>query len=385
MVVKPFLLLLVVLVLPANRPALAQPPPQDAYGITAYRPQHGTGYHPFARTAVPEGIEEHRQFGPGIRVNRENEIDPEGEDDLIELIVARPSTDETFILERSAAGLRVWTRREKLAQTEVSFADARSTRLDFGDGQQITLWVEWTGAAPAYPVLSLLVAESNAVVDRIVFHTFTGLVVALGGERQEPQLPIAASQGTFQVATALYEQGWDVLMRNENDVREDGTGPVYAEVVNAIRNRSVRKLAIFGYSHGGGSTYDLCELLNIRRDAIGDFSVNFTSYVDAVENDSDIDTDAETRRPPMSEFHLNHYQHASEEDFRRVQRDGLGLLWALGARILDGGPVAGSTPPPHGLDVESTGWGMNAHHYDIDDFNEVLDLIRMELTGRMSR
>ena len=381
---RPFLLL-VVLLFVGHRLALAQPRQPDAYGLTAYRPQHGTGYHPFARTAVPEDIEEHRQFGPGIRVNRANEIDPDGEDDLIELVVTRPSIEAAFILERSANSLHVWTRREKIAQTEIAFTDARSTRLDFGEAQQITLWVEWTGTAPAYPALSLLAVESNAVIDRIVFHAFTGLLVALGGEGQRPQLPINTNHGTFRVATVLYEEGWDVLMRDENEVRENGTGPVYDEVVNAIQNRSVRELAIFGYSHGGGSTYDLCALLDIRRDTISEFSVNFTSYVDAIENDSDTDTDAETRRPPASEFHLNQYQHASFEDVQRAQQEGLDWLSVLGAGFLDGGPVAGSTPPPHGLDVESTSWGTRAYHYDIDDFDEILNSIYTELTGRMSR
>ena len=301
------------------------------------------------------------------------------------MVVVRPPNDETLVLERSSTNLSVWTTREKLAQSEVAFTDTRSTSLDFDEAQHINLWVEWTGTAPAYPAISLLTAESGVVVDRIVFHTFTSLVVALGGEGQEPQLPVNMNHGTFRVATVMYEGGWDVLMRNENDVRPDGSGPVYDEVVNAIRNRFVRNLAIFGYSHGAGSTHDLCERLDIRRDAIGDFTVRFTSYVDAVENDGDGDTDPETRPPPASEFHLNHYQHASREDYRRARQDGFGVLEAVAAVILDGGPVAGSEPPPNGLDVESVGWGTGAHHYNVDDYDEVLDLIRTELTRQMSR
>ena len=79
------------------------------------------------------------------------------------------------------------------------------------------------------------------------------------------------NHGTYRVATGLYEIGYDVLMRDEDEVESSGAGRVYEEVVNAIQKRSVRELAIFGYSHGGGSTYNLCERLNESRAGIGTF------------------------------------------------------------------------------------------------------------------
>lgn len=89
-----------------------QPPP--AYGLTAYRPQHGNGYHPFARTAVSDDLEEHRHFGPGIRVNGADEVDPEEEDDLVELVVTRPSDSATFVLERDDPSCQSGERAEGL-------------------------------------------------------------------------------------------------------------------------------------------------------------------------------------------------------------------------------------------------------------------------------
>lgn len=53
--------------------------------LTAYRPQFGTGYAPFLRTAVPENVEESATRGPGIRINTPADADPSGEDDLIEV------------------------------------------------------------------------------------------------------------------------------------------------------------------------------------------------------------------------------------------------------------------------------------------------------------
>ncbi len=356
--------LLVVLIFVAHRPVLGQPTLRDAHGLTAYRPQHGPGYLPFARTPVPEEFEEHPRLGPGIRVNRADEMDFAGEDDLIELVVTRPSADTSFVLERSHSNLSVWKTREKLPQTALDFTGGRSTQLVFGPVNQMKLWVEWTGAAPEFPGLSLRAPESNLVVDRIVFHAFTSLVVALGGEDQVPNRPVSPNHGTYQVATGLYEAGYDVLMRDEDEVRPNGSGPVYDEVVNAVQKRSVRELAIFGYSHGGGSTYHLCERLNDFRANIGTFSISFTSYVDGIRNEADIDPRVERRRPPMTSFHANQYQ----------QRD-----W------LQGGPVAGSTPPPTGLRVETVRWGRGADHYNIDDLEEVRDFIHTQLTAHVSR
>ena len=379
---RPYLFL--VLVLAVYWPALAQQTLQDGSGLTAYRPQHSTGYFPFARTAVPEVFEEHHSLGPGIRVNGAGEVDPEGEDDLIEVIVGHPSANATFVLERSDPRLSVWSTREKRDQTEISFVNARSTRLAFGNARQITLWVEWTGNAPAYPALSLLALESDDVVDRIVFHAFQGLVVALGGESQKPD-PVNMNEGTFRVATALYKLGWDVLMRDENEVYGSrfapdpvGSGPVYDEVVNAIQNRSVQELAVFGYSHGGGSTFDLCALLDRHRRAIGTFSVSFTAYIDGIRNSSDWSIRAERRPPPASEFHANFYQQGAVP-----WRD-----WP------HGGPMVSPQPPPSGLNIETVVWGLNietvdwgeyATHYNIDDLAPVRDLILSELTAQVGR
>lgn len=148
-------------------------------------------------------------------------------------------------------------------------------------------------------------------------------------------------------------------MRDEDEVSRDGSGNVYDDIVNALQTRSVEELAIFGYSHGGGSTYDLCNRLDANRAAIGTFSINFTSYVDGIENDSTIDTDMELRRPPTTNFHANHYQSGSFHDL-----------------FLDGGPVDDSEPPPRGLDVETVTWGRDATHSEIDDFEEVRNFIQ---------
>jgi hypothetical protein len=340
---------------------------RSPHGLTAFRPQHGAGYFPFERTPVDEALEEDPELGPGIRVNGAGESDPAGEDDLIEVVVERPFAG-AFVLQRSGPELAVWGTRTKVAGTELAFSAGRTAPLGFNGTSKLTVWVEWSAAAPGLATLALRALAPERAVDRLEFHAFGGLVVALGGEGQSPGLPLDPNHGTFVAATELYERGWDVLMRDEDDVFANGSGPVYAEVVNAIQHRAVAELAIFGYSHGGGSTYDLCARLDTFRATIGTFSIAFTSYVDGVQNSSDFDTDMELRRPIASAYHANHFQVGSFADF-----------------FLDGGPVPTSAPPPSGLNVEATPWGAGATHFLVDDYSLVGAFLRTNLELHVGR
>jgi len=346
-------------------------------GLTAFRPQHGAGYAPFPRSAVPDLLEEDLERGPGIRVNGPGESDPAGEDDLVEVTVVRALRGAggpggrgviSLVLERGAPELALWTTRTKQVGTGLAFTGNRTAELDFGGAETLTLWAEWTGAAGATPALTLRALEGDALLDRLRFHAFRGLVVALGGEGQTPQVPVDPNHGTFVIGIELEQRGYDVLMRDEDEVDAAGAGPVYTEVVNAIQERGVAEIAVFGYSHGGGSTHDLCERLDAFRLAIGTFAIGFTSYVDGVQNDSDVDIDMELRRPPSSGYHANHYQRGTFADF-----------------FLDGGAVPSSQPPPTGLDVETIFWGVGATHFVVDDFDEVSDFIHLNLAARVAR
>jgi hypothetical protein len=332
--------------------------------LTAYRPQHGAGYAPFVPTTVADADEESAALGPGIRINAPGDVDPAGEDDLIEVEVSVDPPGAQLALRRSDAALQVWTTRDKLPGTQIPFTDNRSSALPLGPSQaELTVWVEW--AEPQHGTAELRVEPLAGTLpkDTLVFHTFTSIVIALGGEGQVPSDPADPTAGTFAVAIDLYGRGYDVHMFDEDDVAADGTGAVFDEVANAVQNRGVDEIAIFGYSHGGGSTYSLADLLDVSRPALGVFEIQFTSYVDAVRNNSDIDVAQELRRPPSSLYHLNQYQHGVFlEDFG-----------------LDGGPVPDSNPPPTGLDVETTPWGAGATHFEIDDFEEVRDLIEANL------
>ncbi|MCP4247582.1 MAG: hypothetical protein GY778_11085 [bacterium] len=337
--------------------------------MTAYRPQHGGGYAPFVRTAVADADEESPTVGPGIRLNHPGDVDPSGEDDLIEVVVNIAMAGAQVAVRRSDAALAVWTTRDRQAGTEIAFVNDQTGALPFGPSDtDLTVWVEWATATHGIADLRLEPLASNVAKDTLVFHTFESIVAALGGEGQVPSDPADPEAGTFVVATHLYGLGYDVHMFDEDSVGADGSGAVFEEVADAIQNRGVGEVAIFGYSHGGGSTYDLADLLDINRPTLGVFDIRFTSYVDSVSNNSDIDVGQELRRPPATDYHLNHYQHGTFGDF-----------W------LDGGPVPNSNPPPTGLDVETTAWGANATHFEVDDFGQVLDLMETSLIPRVTR
>lgn len=347
---------------------LGGPPPTA--DLTAYRPQHRTGYAPFARTPVPDADEENNTLGPGIRINHTGDTDPAGEDDLIEVLLTIDPPGAELMLRRETGALRVWTTRDKQTGTEIPFTSDRTAALPIGPTDtQLTLWIEWADAAPATAALSVEPLNDTAILDTLRFHAFQGIVAALGGEDQTPADPPDPNAGTFVVAVSLYNQGYDVHMFDEDNVAADGSGPVYDEVVNAIQNRSVNDVAIYGYSHGGGSTYDLADRLDLNRAGIGVFEITWSSYVDSVSNNSDLDVAQELRRPPSTAYHANHYQHgAFLPDF-----------------FLDGGPVPDSNPPPTGLDVETTPWGASSTHFDVDDYPEVRGFMETTLLPRVTR
>src|SRR5262249_5335245 len=200
----------------------------------------------------------------------------------------------------------------------------------------LTVWIEWAAAQQGVADLRLEPLAATFALDMLRFHTFGSIIIALGGEGQNPSVPVDPNHGTFVTGIDLYNSGYDVFLHSEADVAPDGSGPAYNEVVDAIQHRMVNRVGIFGYSHGGGSTFFLADRLDVNRAGIGVFDIVATSYVDGVENNSNIDVNPETRRPPSSEYHANQYQVGSIADF-----------------FLDGGPVTNSDPPPTGLNVET--------------------------------
>jgi hypothetical protein len=332
-------------------------------GMTVYRPMTGTSGAPFQRWQVPDG--EDRSPGAGIRVNGDDDdndgvpdrddVGVAGENDLVEVLLTvdppAPPPGYEYVLFSSgglpSSSIRVWNEPSKTNEVV--------NPLSFSSGTR-TVWAESRNGGETDFSLAAVAMPGGTIVasDQIHFFPLTSVVIALGGENQVPADPPLepTNHGTFQLAITLYRMGYDVHMYDEDVVPSSGAGAAYNEVVGAIQKRGVSHVAIYGYSHGGGSTQDLALRLDADRGAIGPFSIDFTAYVDGIRNNSDIDIATETELPPSTGYHANYYEHP-----------GCGFLQ------LCGGPIAGANL---NVNVTATPWGSSLTHYTIDDAPQVL-------------
>jgi hypothetical protein len=182
-----------------------------------------------------------------------------------------------------------------------------------------TVFVEWVSAAHGTDMVELVDPLTTMVIDTIVFHTFTSLTIALGGFQQVPGVPTDPNHGMFLIADQLYEEGYDVMKFDEDEVaagfggQAPGEGIPYDEVQNAVNNRFIEDIALLGYSQGGGSVYNLSDWMD-SQNTFGDldaYNLVFTTYLDAVRDDGPA---AEDRLPVNTQWHLNLFQDAEPTD-----------------------------------------------------------------------
>jgi len=333
--------------------------------LTAYRPQTQ-----FVPKDVPVSESEEATMGAGVRMNNDDDdrdgfadrvdAQPRGENDLIKVTVRTDTLTPgyQFVLSRSNPNIRVWRNSEKLSPVL-----AANNETVLPPAGTFTFWVEYFGLTHGTSLLQLsarqLFTGNQAALDTVKFYSFRSIVIALGGEWQSLPKDIAA--GTYQTAIELFKKGYDVHMYDEDDVTALGWGPAYAEVVRAVRERKVSNVAIFGFSHGGGSVYDLANRLNINRARIGFFTTVFTGYIDAITT---LDRIAERRLPPGTRFHVN--------------------LFETKTLLLHGNTTYVGKTPAYQLNVTITSWGRKLGHSEIDDDPLVRNLLRASLITRVT-
>jgi hypothetical protein len=343
--------------------------------MATFRPLSEAYGAPLQRHAV--AVNELLTPGVGIRVNGDDdngngvpdrdESTVIGENDLIEVVLtvepATPPPGQEYVLRRTSGSIRIWNDSSK--QTEIVVDDETILAIDSGTQ---TVWVEnHDSGVGDLEFLTRSVGDQITIAGTAIhFAPLTSIVIALGGEGQsagDPP-PQPANYGTFNVAIELYKLGYDVHMYDEDLVGPDGTGAVYDELESAISERGVTHLAIFGYSHGAGSTNDLARRLDDNRGALANFSIDYTAYVDAIDNTSDLDIATETELPPSTAHHINYYENP-----------GCGFF------ALCGGPIAGAAL---NLNVTTTPWGNALTHFTIDDAPEVRSGIRDSLIQQVT-
>ena len=355
-----------------NEPA--PPPTPPSVELIAYRPQSEAYGAPLQRRRVPEAEEEGP--GAGIRINGDDDDgnaapdrdDPSvaGENDLIEVEWAvgeapAPAGYE-YVIRRSNGSIKVWTGPDK----GTAILDSNDESVVAPPSTTGSVWVENPSGGSAFLVFEARAVSDLSVVssDRIDFFPFKSVVIGLHGEFQFPTDPVfGPNEGISYLAVALHQEAYDSHMYVENDVEADGSGAVYDEIVSAVQNRGVTSVALYGFSHGGGSSYDLTARLDANKASIGAFDILFTGYIDSIENDSDVDLDPEVRLPVGTAYHVNYYQ-------------SFGIIppW--------GGSVPGADVD---VNVTSTFWGFLLAHITITNSSIVQAGIHDPLVLRVPR
>lgn len=328
--------------------------------LTAFRPV--TAYINHSNFPVAEQVESDIRLGPGIRINGDDDNGVPGADysqagptpvvdnDLVRVDVASASAGDSLTLTWTGP-LAVYTSATKAGQ--VAFGASVSA------GQQ--LWVEYTSQTHTIgdsAALTLTAIENSVpATDTVVFHSFQSIVVAIGGNTQNPANFGDPRLGIFTVGGTLYQQGYDVHLFAHGQVSSSGQGAARNEVATGVVSRNVNYVAILGYSWGAGATYELAAGLSADPQLIGQYELKYTAYVDGIRHDSFFT--AERRKPVATQYHDNIYQ----------RRD-----W-----LLKGDSVTGA----NNLNVTTTSWGKSLVHTTIDDHSTVQQLLVSNLTTRV--
>jgi hypothetical protein len=359
-----------------STPTPTNTPPSFSVQLTAYRQKSENYGSPFQRLAVPDAGEV--SPGAGIRTNGDDDngnsiadrddAGVAGENDLVEVTLsvspATPPLGFEYVLVRSNGNIKVWNSDMKGAAV---LTTGTEQVMIFGGGGSSTVWVENpNGGAATLELRARPIGGGAALAsDTIQFYSFTSVIIALGGEGQGPSDPPDGNHGMFNIAKTLYTQGYDVHMYDEDDVSSSGSGAAYDEVVRAVQRRGIGIVSIFGYSHGGGSTYDLAERLDVNRASIGTFTMPYSAYVDAIENDSDIDIESERRRPRATGYHVNYYE---RNDF-----------------LIKGNSINSGGGAEVDVNVNSQPWGGGLGHSEVDDHANVRSGVLDPLLLRVPR
>ena len=235
------------------------------------------------------------QRGVGIRVNGDGN-DGGNENDLIELefnidipdgmklVVKRASNNVKVYGEKNATSAILTSGNESVVNQ--SMLPPRSYWIEATDRQalaNITFAIRSSGGGNATDI---------AVIP---FRTFTTVVTALSGETGFGGDPL--THGTYDISLDLYKKGYNIhYYAEKNEAR------CIAEMSDQGTKCKVIDAAVFGYSHGGGSTY------RVAKEAPGGLNLKYTGYIDAVTNRWQFTYESEERRPPGSAYHFNYYQ-----------------------------------------------------------------------------
>jgi hypothetical protein len=324
--------------------------------LVAFRPM--TEYINYANYPVPATVESDPKLGPGIRFNGDDD-NGGGVPDHMEPAATAAENDLVRVDVTASADfslswpdeLKVWTASTK-GVTNAVLEDAL-----YMAGPR-TWWVEYVGPGHSTAAtLTLTVGSGTDIAqDDVTFHSFQSDVIVIGGNTQNPANVGDPRLGVFTTGLTLYQQGYDVHLYSHDQVQSSGQGAAFNEIKSAVQKRNVDYVAIFGYSWGGGATYELSAGLKADASLTGQFELKYTAYIDGIRHGW---ISSETRFPPNSLYLDNLYQ----------RKD-----W-----LLRGNSVANAA----NVNVTNTTWGKSLVHTTIDDHALVQSTIVNNLKAKL--
>jgi hypothetical protein len=329
--------------------------------LTAHRPQtEGPGYgSPFQKYEIPDDKEE--SPGAGIRVNGDTES-AAAENDLIEVeleVAPFPvSSGVTYVLKRNNSNIKVWDSRDMTGSCLLDSAEEEITI----SSSPMTVWVENPSGGDADLELVARSGSTDVCSDKIHFYPFTSVVVFFEGEGRNPHDPPVTGNsiqdlkgvGISTMALELYLEGYDVHIYTDSP-----SSVGFNEVKSAVTERDVSQVALVGYSHGGGSVYEVS--YDMYQDTTS-FDLKYTAYIDAMRQPFTGIT-AEDRRPLNSPFHVNYFQNGEAI-----------YLYLDGAPCLPAGP---------GIEANIDTPSSPETHVSIDDNATVINSIITNLKAKL--
>lgn len=264
--------------------------------VKAYRPQEVENAIAWqltrAERVIPDSEIDQKKIG--IRVNKDGN-DGGTENDLIEVEFssAIPS-GMNLVIKRSTNLLNVYGAQNA---TSPVLTSGTEVVVPSGSAPPRSYWVECTDALTGGNIEFYLRpnAGQDVKLKTLPFRSFTTVVAALSGETAFGADPL--DHGTYDISEALYLKGYNVHYFDEGEEARCIT-----ELDNQGDHCKVTKAAVFGYSHGGGSVY------RVVTASPGGLVIEFTGYIDAVNNSLTIGFGSEERFPTGSRFHFNYYQ-----------------------------------------------------------------------------
>jgi hypothetical protein len=280
------------------------------FGFTPYTPQ--TEY--IAPMPIPEknwkenevGIRRNGDYDNGSTTVRDWSVfDPiTSEDDLIRTdIDITPVSGISYVLKKSSTDVVMWTSSQKGESPYVVSATGTTIMSDE------TLWAEYVNFGEDTCTLTLVVIDTTSglefFTEELVYRPFNSVTIAFVGENEIAGDPVTSPGINDWVIQELldgydvhvYDDGYDVSGNSVVDCNKWGEGTALNEVANAVNNRGVNDVAILGYSHGGGSSYNLSWRMyydgkmsdsylywNPPQVIFNSYNLVFTSYIDAVPN-----------------------------------------------------------------------------------------------------